>query len=95
MFGRRQTTAMEYKPGAGELHAGDARGRDLIAGDLVTYNDGHSIVTAVVIAITEDCRPVLQKGEYGVRRGADAFDLFMPRDGWTFVGAYRKADHAL
>lgn len=34
-------------------------------------------------------------GEYGVRRGADAFDLFMPRDGWTFVGAYRKADHAL
>lgn len=22
-------------------------------------------------------------------------DLFMPRDGWTFVGAYRKADHAL
>lgn len=38
---------------------------------------------------------MLQKGEYGVRRGADAFDLFMPRDGWTFVGAYRKADHAL
>lgn len=43
----------------------------------------------------DDCRPVLQKGEYGVRRGADAFDLFLPRDYWRFVGAYRKADHAL
>ena len=94
MFGRRQTTAMEYKP-VPVNYTPVTRAADLIAGDLATYDDGHSIVTAVVIAITEDCRPVLQKGEYGVRRGADAFDLFMPRDGWPFVGAYRKADHAL
>ena len=80
MFGRRQTTAMEYKPEPVN-YTPVTRAADLIEGDLVTYNDGHSIVTAVVIAITEDCRPVLQKGEYGVRRGADAFDLFMPRIG--------------
>ena len=63
--------------------------------DVVTYDDGGGFITAVVIAITDDCRPVLQTGEYGVRRGADAFDLFLPRDYWRFVGAYRKADHAL
>lgn len=94
MFGRKRTTACEYTP-VPVGYVPVTSSADLIAGDVVTYNDGHSIVAAVVIAITEDCRPVLQKGEYGVRRGADAFDLFMPRDGWTFVGAYRKADHAL
>lgn len=48
MFGRRQTTAMEYKP-VPVNYTPVTRAADLIAGDLVTYNDGHSIVTAVVM----------------------------------------------
>lgn len=94
MFGRKRTTARKCA-----LLPSDymlvPQAADLIEGDLVTYYDGVSFITAVVIAVTEDCRPVLQKGEYGVRRGADAFDLFMPRDGWKFVAGYRKASHAL
>ena len=94
MFGRKRTTACEYTP-VPEYYTPVTQPADLIAGDLVTYSDGRSFITAVVIAVTDDCRPVLQKGEYGVRRGADAFDLFMPRDDWTFVGGYRSVDHAL
>lgn len=45
MFGRRQTTAMEYKP-VPVNYTPVTRAADLIAGDLVTYNDGHSIITA-------------------------------------------------
>lgn len=93
MFGRKRTTACEYTP-VPVGYVPVTSSADLIAGDVVTYDDGGGFITAVVIAITDDCRPVLQKGEYGVRRGADAFDLFLPRDYWRFVGAYRKADHA-
>lgn len=42
MFGRRQTTAMEYKP-VPVNYTPVTRAADLIAGDLVTYNDGHRL----------------------------------------------------
>lgn len=65
MFGRRQTTAMEYKP-VPVNYTPVTQVADLIAGDLVTYNDGHSIITAVVIGHHRGLPPGASEGR--VRR---------------------------
>lgn len=100
VFGKRRTTACEFAPVPVQVQVPVGwvpvtSKADLIAGDVATWFDGDSFIVSVVVAVTEDCRVVLQKGVYGQRRGADAFDLFMPRDGWRFVGGWREADRAL
>lgn len=93
MFGRRQTTAMEYKPVPVNYEPVTAMA-DLQPDDmaLFTANGGRVALVARVRDITRDGKPLFERmNDYDEHLGEGSYYVFSPGKTWRFVGGYRTA----
>lgn len=63
---------------------------ELVGGDVATYELGDGgLRNVIVLGHLTDGRVILQQGTPGVRRGDDAFDIYIKPDLWRFVAGLR------
>lgn len=92
MFGRKQTTALEYRPLPVNQPVSDMAALQEDDLCMFTANDGRVALVARVRYITRDGQPVFELvRSYDAHMGESTYTPFVPGKTWRFVGAYRAA----